>query len=63
MILSQMRSAKNSIVFIAKSYRKKDPKYADFSIRQQMEILWRLQAEWNKTECIEPPTPHKSEKK
>ena len=63
MILSQMRSAENSIVFIAKSYRKKDPKYADFCIRQQMEILWRLHAEWNKTECIEPPVPHKSEKK
>ena len=62
-ILSQMKSAKNSIVFIVKSYRKKDPKYADFSIRQQMEILWRLQTEWNKTECIEPPAPHQSEKK
>ena len=63
MILSQMKSAKNSIMFIAKSYRKKDPTYADFAIRQQMETLWRLQAEWNKTECIEPPIPDKSEKK
>jgi hypothetical protein len=62
-ILSQIKSAKHSIMFIAKRYRKKDPKYADFSIRQQMQILWRLQEEWNKTECIEPPIPDKSEKK
>ena len=35
MILSQMKSARNSIAFIERTYRKKDPKYADFSVRQQ----------------------------
>ncbi len=63
MILSQMKYAKNSIGFVEKNYRKRDPKYADFAIRQQMEILWRLQTEWNKTDCKEPPAPHKSKKK
>ena len=59
MILSQIKSAKNSIAFIERRYRKKDPKYADFSVRQQREILRRLQWEWDKTECKEPPTPPK----
>ena len=63
MILSQMKNAKKSIVFIERTYRKKDPKYADFSVRHQQEIIRRLQAEWNKTECIEPPpTPAKARK-
>jgi hypothetical protein len=60
MIFSQIKHTKNSIGFIAKNYRKRDPKYADFAIRQQMEVLWRLQIEWNKTGCKEPPAPHKS---
>lgn len=51
MILSQIRSAKNSIAFIERAYRKKDPKYADFSTRQQQEILRRLFEEWYKSEC------------
>ena len=63
LIFSKIRHTKTSIAFIEKNYRRRDPRYADFSIRQQMEILWRLQTEWNKTECIEPPAPHKSEKK
>jgi len=42
-IFSQMKTAKSSIVFIERRYRKRDPKYADFSIRQQREILRRLQ--------------------
>jgi hypothetical protein len=64
MILSQMKNAKTSIVFIERTYRKRDPKYADFSVRHQQEILQRLQAEWNKTECIDPPpAPAKARKK
>ena len=50
-LFSQMKSAKTSIVFIEKTYRKKDPKYADFSIRQQREILRKLLQEWSKTDC------------
>jgi hypothetical protein len=57
MILSQIRSAKNSIAFIERIYRKRDPRYADFSIRQQQEIIRRLTEEWNKSQCKEiPPT-------
>jgi hypothetical protein len=60
MILSQIRSAKNSIVFIERTYRKRDPKYADFSTRQQQEILRRLYEEWYKSDCKEPaPTKRK----
>jgi hypothetical protein len=57
MILSQIRSAQNSIAFIEKTYRRKDPKYADFSIRQQLEINQRLIEEWNKSQCKVPPSP------
>jgi hypothetical protein len=63
MILSQIKHAKDSIGFIAKNYRMRDPKYADFAIRQQIEVYWRLQTEWNKTGCKEPPEPQKSKKK
>ena len=63
MILSQIRSAKNSIAFIERTYRKKDPKYANFSIRQQQEILRRLTEEWDKSECIETPPPKKKKDK
>ena len=63
LIFSQMRSARNSIAFIEKTYRKKDPKYADFSIRQQKEVLRRLQEEWDKTECKAPPPPSPPSKK
>jgi hypothetical protein len=58
MILAQTRSAKNSIAFIEKTYRKRDPKYADFSIRQQQYVLRRLDEEWTGSECRElPPRP------
>jgi hypothetical protein len=57
MILSQIRSAQNSIAFIERTYRKRDPKYADFSIRQQQEITRRLVEEWNKAQCKAPPSP------
>ena len=53
MILFQIRSAKNSVAFIEGAYRKRDPKYADFAIRQQQEILRRLTGEWNRSHCKE----------
>ena len=55
MIHSQIRGAKNSITFVERSYRKKDPKYADFAIRQQQEILQRLTEEWERSQCKEIP--------
>jgi hypothetical protein len=57
LILSQIRGAENSIVFIEKTYRKRDPKYADFSIRQQQEIIRRLIDEWNGSQCKAPALP------
>jgi hypothetical protein len=61
MILSQFRSAQNSIDFIERMYRKRDPKYADFSVRQQQEIIRRLIEEWDRSQCKVPPdsTPEK----
>jgi hypothetical protein len=56
-ILSQLRSAHNSMDFIERTYRKQDPKYADFSVLQQLEITRRLIEEWNKSECRVPPSP------
>jgi hypothetical protein len=50
-ILSRLRSAENSINFIERTYRKIDPKYADFSIQQQKEITRRLIDEWARSEC------------
>jgi hypothetical protein len=57
MILSRIQSAKNSIGFIERAYRKRDPQYADFAIRQQLEILRRLSAEWTLSECENPEEP------
>jgi hypothetical protein len=62
MILSQIRSAKNSVAFIEKTYRKRDPKYADFSIRQQQEILRGLYEEWYKSDCKETTPPPKKKR-
>ena len=56
-ILSQLRSAHNSMDFIERTYRKQDPQYADFSVLQQLEITRRLIEEWNKSECRVPPFP------
>jgi hypothetical protein len=63
MILSQIRSAKNSLTFIERSYRKKDPKYADFAIRQQQEILRRLTEEWEQSQCKEIPPAKKGKRR
>jgi ribosomal protein L32E len=59
MIQDKVRSTHQSIAFIEKTYRKKDPRYADFSIRQQRHLLARLNEEWRKSECREPPPPLK----
>jgi len=61
MIRAQTRTTNDSIAFIEKNYRKKDPNYADFSIRQQQHLLSKLNEEWNRSECREPPPT--SEKK
>ena len=55
MIYAQTRTTNDSIDFINRTYRKKDPQYADFSIRQQKLVLRRLNEEWTRSECIEPP--------
>lgn len=58
MIHTQTRAANQSIAFIEKTYRKKDPRYANFSIRQQQHLLAKLNEEWSKSECREPlPSP------
>jgi hypothetical protein len=60
MIGVQTRTTRDCIAFIEKTYRRKDPQYADFSIRQQQRLLQRLSAEWAGSECREaPPTPEK----
>jgi hypothetical protein len=60
MIHAQTRTTKNSIAFIERTYRKKDPKYADFSVQQQQMLLGRLTEEWARSECGElVPTPVK----
>ncbi len=63
MIQSQIRGAKSSITFVERIYRKRDPKYADFSIRQQQEVLRRLGEEWDRSQCKEPPPPPAPKKK
>jgi len=63
MILAQTRTTKGSIAFIEKTYRKRDPKFADSSIRQQQHILHRLNEEWAKSGCKVPPPPAKKKGK
>ena len=63
MILFQVRDAKKSIAFIESTYRKRDPNYADFSIRHQQEILRRLNEEWMRSACKEPPPSPKKKQK
>jgi hypothetical protein len=55
MLHAQRLTTKSSIAFIEKAYRKKDPKYAEFSILQQQRLLVRLNEEWTRSECREPP--------
>jgi hypothetical protein len=64
MIHAQTRTTHESIAFIEKAYRKRDPAYADFSIRQRQQDLQRLSEEWTRPECREPfPTPEKEARK
>jgi hypothetical protein len=59
-IHAQTRTTNDSIAFIEKAYRKKDPNYADFTIRTQQQLLGRLNEEWTRSECKEPlPTLEK----
>jgi hypothetical protein len=51
MILARVRQGNKSIRFIERTYRKKDPKYADFSTRQQREIIRRLWVDWDRFQC------------
>jgi hypothetical protein len=53
-IRTEINATYDSMAFIDKTYRKKDPDYADFSIRQQQQILRRLNEEWIRSECREP---------
>lgn len=62
MILSQARSAQSAIAFIERTYRKRDPQYADFAIRQQQDILRRLNEEWERSDCKEPTPPSPKKK-
>jgi len=63
-IRAEIRVTNDAIAFIEKTYRKKDPEYADFSIQWQQELLRRLSEEWAKSECREPASiPAKEEKK
>jgi hypothetical protein len=54
-IRAEIRATNDSIAFIEKTYRSKDPEYADFSILQQQELLRRLGEEWNRSKCKESP--------
>ncbi len=63
-IRKEIRTTNNSIAFIEKTYREKDPDYADFTIRTQQQLLERLSEEWTESECREPsPTPEKKARK
>jgi hypothetical protein len=50
-IRTEIRATNDSIAFIERTYRLKDPEYADFAIRQQQHILRKLTDEWTGTKC------------
>ncbi len=57
-IYAQSRVTRDAIAFIEKAYRRKDPRYADFTIRTQQQLLGRLHEEWSRSGCKEPaPAP------
>ena len=60
--VTEASATHDSIAFIEKTYRKKDPEYADFSVRQQEHILGRLSEEWTRFECKELPPGHQRKK-
>jgi len=51
MIRTQIQTARDCIAFFEKTYGKRDPSYADFGIRQQKEILRRLNEELLRSDC------------
>jgi hypothetical protein len=56
-IRAEIRTTRDSMAFIEKTYRRKDPGYADFSIQQQEHLLQKLSEEWSASGCGEgPPT-------
>jgi len=63
MILRQIGSGYQSIRFIEKRYRKMDPKYADYAIGQQREIIRRLNLEWDRSRCEDSDRIHSMRKK
>ena len=56
-IRSEIRATHDTIAFVEKTYREKDPAYADFSIQQQQHLLQRLSEEWSRSKCSEVPSP------
>jgi hypothetical protein len=61
---TEIRATNDSIAFIEKTYREKDPDYADFTIRTQQQLLERLSEEWMESKCREPsPTQEKKARK
>jgi hypothetical protein len=63
LIARQMQSARSSLLFIEKNYRKRDPRYADFSSRQQQDILRRLTEEWDRSQCKTVAAPVSTKQK
>ena len=63
MILRQIGSGYQSIRFIEKRYRKMDPKYANYSIGQQREIIRSLNVEWDRSRCEDSDRIHSIRKK
>ncbi len=53
MILARSRSLRSSIAFIERTYRRRDPKYADFAAGEQQGVLLRLNEEWDRSRCKE----------
>jgi len=63
MIFKQIQSTERSISFIERTYRKRDPRYADFALQQQQEILRRLKEEWGKARCTaSEPLPKREDR-
>ena len=50
---SRIQDAETSIAFIERAYRKRDPHYANFSVRQQEHLLQRLHEEWERSRCVD----------
>lgn len=51
MILSYIRTAKECIAFIESIYDRRDPRYANFTIREQQEIIRKLNEELMNSGC------------